>query len=97
MPAMQAWSEVELARLAQMVSQELPRTQIGDLLGRSEKAVRTAITRHGIPIPQMRRAPNRVPVPPRVFRDPCPGCGVRLDADPAQCCPRGRALRRLVA
>lgn len=38
-----------------------------------------------------------IPLPTPVFRDPCPGCGVRLDADPALCCARGRALRRLVA
>lgn len=39
----------------------------------------------------------RPPLPPRVNRDPCPGCGVRMDADPAMCCDRGRALRKLVA
>ncbi|GAM01903.1 hypothetical protein [Sphingomonas parapaucimobilis] len=38
-----------------------------------------------------------MPTQPRVFRDPCPGCGVRMDADPAMCCDRGRALRKLVA
>lgn len=38
-----------------------------------------------------------VPTTPPVFRDPCPCCGVRLDADPALCCARGRAIRRLVA
>lgn len=38
-----------------------------------------------------------VPTTPPVFRDPCPGCNTRLDADPALCCPRGRAIRKLVA
>lgn len=37
------------------------------------------------------------PTQPRVFRDPCPGCGVRLDADPSMCCARGREIRKLVA
>lgn len=37
------------------------------------------------------------PVQPRVYRDPCPGCNTRLDADPSMCCPRGRAIRKMVA
>lgn len=37
------------------------------------------------------------PLPPRVFRDLCPCCGTRMDADPALCCDRGRAIRKLVA
>lgn len=42
-------------------------------------------------------AKSPVPTSPPVFRDPCPCCGVRLDADPALCCPRGRAIRSMVA
>lgn len=45
----------------------------------------------------VRIEPRPEPTQAPVFRDPCPGCGVRLDADPALCCARGRALRRLVA
>jgi pyocin large subunit-like protein len=37
------------------------------------------------------------PAKPRVFRDPCPFCATRMDADPALCCPRGRAIRKMVA
>lgn len=39
----------------------------------------------------------RPQLPPRVFRDLCPCCGTRMDADPALCCARGRAIRKLVA
>lgn len=42
-------------------------------------------------------AKSPVPTSPPVFRDPCPGCNTRLDADPTLCCPRGRAIRKLVA
>lgn len=45
--------------------------------------------------PESVRSPD--PDQPRVFRDPCPCCNTRLDADPALCCPRGRAIRKLVA
>lgn len=75
--------------------------------GRSYRSVRIAATGHKTAFfDQLQTALPKVaePVvnvvvklPPRIFRDPCPGCGVRLDADPALCCARGRALRRLVA
>lgn len=41
----------------------------------------------------------KLPVPPTapVFRDPCPWCATRMDADPAMCCAPGRAYRKLVA
>lgn len=56
----------------------------------------------GVVLPMYRKprqdaADDPLPAQPRVFRDPCPGCGVRMDADPAMCCDRGRALRKLVA
>lgn len=32
-------------------------------------------------------------LPPRVMRDPCPWCNVRMDAPAEMCCARGRELR----
>lgn len=96
MPSPLQWSDDDKATVAQMLAAGNAIWEIAAKVGRTVNAVGKQIQRQGLAVPRVFAQPEEVP-PARVFRDLCPGCGTRMDADPALCCARGRALRRAAA
>lgn len=93
----QFWSKDDLQFVGDMLRNGVHQKEIAKRLGRSRRSLQGAITRYriGLPSQVMRQGP--VPTTAPVFRDPCPFCATRMDADPSLCCPRGREYRKLVA